>query len=172
MSDTSATTTASGTGLRVVIGSDHRGAAAGEHVQRTLDRLGHDAYIVNTCEGSSDYPEQAYLVGEEINTGKAQRGVLICGTGIGMSIAANKIKGLRAALVHDELTAQLSRSHNDANVLCLSADLLGERLIEKIIETWMSADFEGGRHARRVSKICAIERGEDPRLINDTQTTA
>ncbi|HCT45381.1 MAG TPA: hypothetical protein DF699_09225, partial [Phycisphaerales bacterium] len=86
-----------------------------------------------------------------------------------MSIAANKIKGLRAALVHDELTAQLSRSHNDANVLCLSADLLGERLIEKIIETWMGADFEGGRHARRVNKITAIENGEDPRLIKDAQ---
>lgn len=155
--------------LRVVIGTDHRGTHAGEHVMQTLERLGHEGYIVNACEGSCDYPEQAYIVGEEINSGKAQRGVLICGTGIGMSIAANKIKDLRAALVHDELTAQLSRSHNDANVLCLSADLLGERLIEKIIEAWMSAEFEGGRHKRRVSKIAAIEQGKDPRTLNDTQ---
>ncbi len=155
--------------LRVVIGTDHRGTGAGEHVLRTLQRLGHDGYIVNACEGSCDYPEQAYLVGEEINKGNAQRGVLICGTGIGMSIAANKIKNLRAALVHDELTAQLSRSHNDANVLCLSADLLGERLIEKIIEAWMSADFEGGRHERRVKKIGAIEQGLDPRTLSDAQ---
>lgn len=168
MSDTK-NTTSTGSGLRVVIGSDHRGALAAEHVLSTLERLGYDGYIIGICEGSCDYPEQAYLVGEEINSGKAQRGVLICGTGIGMSIAANKIKGLRAALVHDELTAQLSRSHNDANVLCLSADLLGERLIEKIIETWMGADFEGGRHARRVNKITAIESGEDPRLIKDAQ---
>ena len=159
-----------GESLRVVIGSDHRGAHAAEHVQRTLERMGHNAYIAGICEGSCDYPEQAYLVGEEIKSGKAQRGVLICGTGIGMSIAANKIKGLRAALVHDELTAQLSRSHNDANVLCLSADLLGERLIEKIIEVWMNAGFEGGRHARRVSKIVAIENGQDPRLISDAQS--
>lgn len=172
MSDTSATNTASGPGLRVVIGSDHRGTSAAEHVLRSLERLGHEGYIVSICEGSCDYPEQAYLVGEEINAGKAQRGILICGTGIGMSIAANKISGLRAALVHDELTAQLSRSHNDANVLCLSADLLGERLIEKIIETWMSAEFEGGRHARRVNKIAAIERGEDPRLVSDPQATS
>ncbi|MCR9075533.1 MAG: ribose 5-phosphate isomerase B [bacterium] len=156
--------------LRVVVGTDHRGTHAGEHVLRTLERLGHEGYIVNACEGSCDYPEQAYLVGEEINSGNAQRGVLICGTGIGMSIAANKIKNLRAALVHDELTAQLSRSHNDANVLCLSADLLGERLIEKIIEAWMSADFEGGRHARRVKKICSIEEGLDPRQVTDAQT--
>ena len=156
--------------LRVVIGSDHRGTVAAEHVQRTLERLGYSAYVAGVCEGSCDYPEKAYLVGEEINSGNAQRGVLICGTGIGMSIAGNKIKGLRAALVHDELTAQLSRSHNDANVLCLSADLLGERLIEKIIEVFMSAEFEGGRHARRVSKIAAIENGQDPRLVSDTQS--
>lgn len=165
------TTSPSGTSgpLRVVIGSDHRGMAAAEHVKHTLEAQGHTAYIAGACEGSCDYPEKAYLVGEEINTGKADRGVLICGTGIGMSIAANKIKGLRAALVHDELTAQLSRSHNDANVLCLSADLLGERLIEKIIETWMGADFEGGRHARRVAKITAIENGQDPRSVTDAQ---
>ena len=170
MSETNANNTPAGENLRVVIGSDHRGAAAADHAKRTLERLGHEGYIVNLCEGSCDYPEQAYLVGEEINSGKAHRGMLICGTGIGMSIAGNKIKGLRAALVHDELTAQLSRSHNDANVLCLSADLLGERLIEKIIETWMTAEFEGGRHARRVAKIAAIENGEDPRLVQDTQT--
>lgn len=156
--------------MRVVIGTDHRGTHAGEHVLRTLERLGHTGYIVNACDGSCDYPEQAYLVGQEINSGNAQRGVLICGTGIGMSIAANKIKGLRAALVHDELTAQLSRSHNDANVLCLSADLLGERLIEKIVETWMGAEFEGGRHARRVNKIRSIEEGLDPRGVTDAQT--
>lgn len=167
MSDTAQNTASSGGKLRVVIGTDHRGTSAGDYVRRTLERLGHDSYIINACEGSCDYPEQAYLVGEQINSGQAQRGVLICGTGIGMSIAANKIHGLRAALVHDELTAQLSRSHNDANVLCLSADLLGERLIEKIIEAWMGAEFEGGRHARRVNKIAAIERGEDPRLVKD-----
>ncbi len=157
-------------GGRVVIGSDHRGMHAAEHVKATLDRLGYDAYITGACEGSCDYPEKAYLVGLEINSGHASRGVLVCGTGIGMSIAANKIRGLRAALVHDELTAQLSRSHNNANVLCLSADLLGERLIDKIVEVWMGTEFEGGRHARRVAKIEAIENDRDPRQVADTQT--
>jgi len=171
MRDRAQETTATGEGLRVVIGTDHRGTAAGEHVMRTLERLGHEGYIVHACEGSCDYPEQAYVIGQEINSQSAQRGVLICGTGIGMSIAANKISGLRAALVHDELTAQLSRSHNDANVLCLSADLLGERLIEKIIEAWMSTEFEGGRHARRVKKIGLIERGTDPRKLQDSATS-
>lgn len=82
-----------------------------------------------------------------------------------MSIAANKIDGLRASLVHDELTAQLSRSHNDANVLCLSADLLGARLMDKIAETWIKTPFEGGRHERRINKITEIERGRDPSAV-------
>jgi ribose 5-phosphate isomerase B len=82
-----------------------------------------------------------------------------------MSIAANKVKGARAAVVHDELTAQISRSHNDSNVLCLSADLLGQRLIENIVGMWLKTPFEGGRHARRVNKIRAIEEGKDPSRV-------
>jgi len=156
------------TPMRVAIGADHRGTHAAGLAHETLTRLGYDPYIVGSCEGNCDYPEKAYLVGQEINAGNAARGVLICGTGIGMSIAANKMHGLRAALVHDELTAQLSRSHNDANVLCLSADLLGERLIDKVITVWMDAEFEGGRHLRRVRKITAIEEGLDPRTVTDT----
>lgn len=153
--------------MRVIIGADHRGMSTAQRVQDTLKHLGHSATIVEACEGSCDYPEQAYFVGQEMNKGNADRGVLICGTGIGMSIAANKMHGLRAALVHDELTAQLSRSHNDANVLCLSADLLGERLIDKVVEIWMSTKFDGGRHERRVNKITAIQDGIDPRTITD-----
>jgi ribose 5-phosphate isomerase B len=84
-----------------------------------------------------------------------------------MSIAANKVRGVRAANVHDELTAQLSRSHNNANVLCLSADLLGQRLIEKIVEEWIATPFQGGRHTRRVDKIVAIEQGKDPASVKD-----
>ncbi len=153
----------SDTNLRFVIGADHRGTQAAELVRDTLNEMGHDARILGGCDDQPcDYPEKAYMVGHEITSGNADRGVLICGTGIGMCIAANKIKGLRAALVHDELTAQLSRSHNDANVLCLSADLLGSRLIEKIIKVWTTTPFEGGRHERRINKIKAIENGEDP----------
>jgi len=89
--------------------------------------------------------------------GRAQRGILICGTGIGMCIAANKVKGVRAAPCHDSITAEMSRRHNDANVLCLSADLLGEGLIERMVPLWLETEFEGGRHARRVEKITRFE---------------
>jgi ribose 5-phosphate isomerase B len=90
------------------------------------------------------------------------RAILICGTGIGMCIAANKMHSIRAALAQDELSAQLSRTHNDANVLCLSADLLGHTLVKRIVDTWVRTPFDGGRHLRRLHKIEAIERGEDP----------
>ncbi len=105
-----------------------------------------------------DYPDQAAVVCNAIASGEADRGVLICGTGIGMCIAANKFSGIRAALALDELSAQLSRSHNDANVLCLSGDLVGHALGQRIARAWMETDFEGGRHLRRVQKITAIDK--------------
>jgi ribose 5-phosphate isomerase B len=97
----------------------------------------------------------------------ADRAILICATGLGMSIAANKVRGVRAALCHDELSAQISRDHNDANVLCLSGDQLGEVLLRKVVEAWMSTEFSGGRHQRRVNKITAIEQGHDPREVTN-----
>ena len=155
--------TSPSTPITVAIGSDHRGNAAANQILETIKNLGNEGWIVGSCDDQPcDYPEKAWQVGQEVMSGKAQRGVLICGTGIGMSIAANKMDGLRAALVHDELTAQLSRSHNDANILCLSADLLGARLIEKIVEIWLKAPFDGGRHKRRIDKITLIEQGKDP----------
>ena len=92
-----------------------------------------------------------------VGQGGAERGILICGTGIGMCIAANKVKGVRAAPCHDSITVEMSRRHNDANVLCLSADLLGEELIGRIVRLWLETEFEGGRHARRVEKITRYE---------------
>ncbi len=146
----------------VVIGSDHRGADAAASIAESLRRGGYQAEIVGACEGPCDYPEPAWQVGQRIRSGDADRGVLVCGTGIGMSIAANKVPGVRAAVVHDEMTAQLSRAHNNANVICLSADLLGDHVMGKLVETFMKSAFEGGRHERRVNKIAAIERGQDP----------
>ncbi|MEL7473440.1 MAG: ribose 5-phosphate isomerase B [Planctomycetota bacterium] len=149
--------------MRVLIAADHRGDEASRSVARRLAERGHEAEIVGaTCEGARDYPEPAHAVASRVAQGEAHLGVLICGTGIGMSIAANKVAGVRAAVVHDEVTAQLARSHNDANVICLSADLLGVRLIEKIVDTAMDTPFAGGRHERRIRKIEAIERGDDP----------
>lgn len=147
---------------KVAIGSDHRGADAAASIAESLRRDGHQAEIVGACEGPCDYPEPAYQVGQRIKSGDADRGVLICGTGIGMSIAANKVPGVRAAVVHDEMTAQLSRAHNNANVICLSADLLGDHSMGKLVQVFMESDFEGGRHERRVNKIAAIEQGHDP----------
>jgi len=153
--------------LQIALGADHRGVAQAERLREHLERAGHEAKIVGQCEGPCDYPDQAYVVGQAINAGEVDFGILICGTSIGMSIAANKIDGVRAAVVHDELTAGLSRAHNDANVLCLSGDLLGQHLIERITDSWLSTPFEGGRHERRTNKISAIERGEDPRNCPD-----
>ena len=104
-----------------------------------------------------DYPDIAARVARKVSHGEVDRGILICGTGLGMCITANKFPGVRAAPCHDDLTAEMSRRHNDANILCLSADLLGERLVDRMIEIWLSTAFEGGRHARRIAKICRLE---------------
>lgn len=151
------------TPVRVAVGADHRGSEAARSITESLRRAGHEVTLFDSnAETPCDYPEQAWKVGQAVRQGRADRGVLICGTGIGMSIAANKIDGVRAAVVHDEMTSQLSRAHNDANVICLSADLLGARLMDKLVGVFMATDFEGGRHARRVGKIEAIEADRDP----------
>lgn len=153
--------------MKLALGADHRGTGATRQLADRLRSQGHEVQIVGNISGETcDYPDTAYNVGRIIASGDADRGILLCGSGIGMSIAANKIKGVRAALVHDELTAEMSRSHNDANVLCMSADLLGQRLIEKIVDIWLGTPFQGGRHERRVKKIAAIESGADPAKFN------
>ncbi len=145
--------------MRIAIGSDHRGFAAKSKLIELLKRL--DQEVVDTGPHSLesvDYPDIASLVASQVSSGTVDRGILICGTGIGMCIAANKFPGVRAAPCHDDLTAEMSRRHNDLNVLCLSADMLGEKLIDRMVEIWLKTDFEGGRHARRVEKIAEIEQ--------------
>jgi ribose 5-phosphate isomerase B len=145
--------------MRVAVGSDHRGVHVKAKLLELLARLGHTAEDVGTSTAEScDYPDVAALVARKVAAGETDRGILICGTGLGMCIAANKFHGVRAAPCHDDLTAELSRRHNDLNVLCLSADLLGERLIDRMVEIWLSTPFEGGRHFRRVEKIAALEQ--------------
>jgi ribose 5-phosphate isomerase B len=157
--------------MKIALSSDHRGTAVINTLAEKLAREGNTVTVLGLKEpavgNSADYPDRALLVANAIAKGEADLGILICGTGIGMSIAANKIKGIRAAVVHDELTAALCRSHNNANVLCLSADLLGERLIEKISDVFLKTPFEGGRHARRIHKIEAIEQGKDLTLVTE-----
>ena len=149
--------------MKIALGCDHRGAVATQALIAHLKSDGHDVQLISEMSGAmTDYPDSAYAACIRIARGETERAILICGTGIGMCIAANKIRGIRAALAQDELSAQLSRTHNDANVLCLSADLLGHTLVKRIVDTWVTTPFDGGRHLRRLHKIEAIERGEDP----------
>lgn len=108
--------------------------------------------------GCSDYPDVAKDVAEKVSGGEAERGVLVCGTGIGMSIVANKYPGVRAAVCTDQLTAEIARRHNNLNVLCLSGDMVGEQAVEGIVNVWLETPFENGRHQRRLDKITEIEK--------------
>ncbi|MCI0640141.1 MAG: ribose 5-phosphate isomerase B [Gemmataceae bacterium] len=145
--------------MKIAIGSDHRGFEVKRRLVALLQNMGHQVVDVGT-EGSEsvDYPDYAFQVAQRVSKAEVDRGILICGTSIGMCIAANKVKGVRAAPCHDSITAEMSRRHNDANVLCLSADLLGEELIDRMVRIWLETEFEGGRHARRVEKIAKIEQ--------------
>jgi len=149
--------------MKIALGSDHRGSQMAQALMQQLRAEGHEVSVLGECGGTMcDYPDVAWVVANAVANGHAERGVLICGTGIGMCIAANKLKGIRAALAQDELSAQLSRTHNDANVLCLSADLIGQTLVKRIVDVWFRTNFEGGRHERRLQKIVKIENGHDP----------
>ena len=149
--------------MRIFIGSDHRGVEVRDHIAGPLRAQGHDVHTVAVGSNSScDYPDVAYPVALAVAGGEADRGILICGTGIGMSIAANKVAGVRAALVHDEVGADMSRRHNNAKVLCLSADGLNEKQMVKVIRIFLDTPFDGGRHERRVNKVMDIEAGKEP----------
>ena len=151
--------------MRIGLGCDHRGRKAIDELVPYLKGMGHEVEILEPeieDDRTCDYPDSAWLVANRVNDGTADRGILVCGTGIGMCIAANKVDGVRAALAMDELSARLSRSHNDANVLCMSADMLGQTLLKRIVDTWMETPFDGGRHQRRIEKIEAIEAGRNP----------
>jgi ribose 5-phosphate isomerase B len=155
--------------MKIAVGSDHRGFDAKQQIKAIAAELGHECIDYGTDDNNPvDYPDLAYLAASAVSRKEADRAILICATGIGMSIAANKVQGIRAALCHDELSTQISRDHNDANVLCLSADQVGSVLLRKMVEVWLNTDFCGGRHDRRVRKILAIEEGRDPRKIVNT----
>lgn len=144
--------------MLVAFGSDHRGFRLKEKLKRTVERLGHTTNDLGPPNaGRSDYPDYAFAVAREVAAGRAERGILICSTGIGMSIAANRIPGVRAALCDSVRLARRSRLHNDANVLCLGADVVTATEAGRILRVWLSAEFAGGRHARRLAKIeCGI----------------
>ncbi len=144
--------------MRIAIGSDHRGYHLKAKIVTLLKQQDHEVEDVGALgDESVDYPDFAAIVAKKVSDHEIDRGILICGTGIGMAIAANKFHGVRAAPCTDEVTAEISRRHNDLNILCLSADLLSARVVERMVEVWVGTEFEGGRHARRIDKIKSIE---------------
>jgi ribose 5-phosphate isomerase B len=144
--------------MRIALGCDHRGLNLKQTIISIINEMGHSyddfgCYDINPV----DYPDIAQIVAEAVKEGKFSCGILICSTGIGMSIAANKVKGIRAALCHDPFTARRARQHNDASVLCLGEEVVGKDLAEEIVKVFLDTEFEGGRHTRRLEKITAIE---------------
>jgi ribose 5-phosphate isomerase B len=144
--------------MRIALGCDHRGLEIKQSIMEFLPRLNHSYHDFGCYDTSSvDYPDIAQKVAEAVVSGAFDHGVLICSTGIGMSIAANKIRGIRAALCHDTFAAQRARQHNDANILCLRGENIEANAALEIVKTYLSADFEGGRHIPRLNKIKALE---------------
>jgi len=147
--------------MKVAVGADHAGYRMKDELAALLRKMGHTVLDFGTNSPESvDYPDIALEVARAVADGRADRGLLVCGTGIGTCIVANKVRGVRAALCHDTFSARATRRHNDTNVLCLGARVIGPGLAAEILTTWMEAAFEaGGRHERRVRRIAEIEAG-------------
>ncbi len=144
--------------MRIAIGSDHAGFRLKEHIVAVLEAGGHDVVDLGTdSEESCDYPVFCAAVGREVAAGRADRGIVLGGSGQGEQLAANKVKGVRAALCNCLYTAEYSRLHNDANVLSMGARVVGEGLADEILRVWLTTEFEGGRHQRRIDQITALE---------------
>jgi ribose 5-phosphate isomerase B len=145
--------------MRIALGCDHRGLQLKQMIMNLLTDIGHTHKDFGCYYDTTrvDYPDFAQKVAEAVAAGEFDCGILVCGSGIGMCMAANKIKGIRAAICHDSFSARRSRQHTDANILCLGQDIVGQELASDIVQSFLSAEFEGGRHAERVEKIRALE---------------
>ena len=145
--------------MKIYIGSDHAGFELKKSLVGHLKEKGIQTADMGarSAEASDDYPDYAKAVAEAVSKEPEARGVLVCGTGIGMAMTANKVSGIRAAVVHDEYTAEVSRSHNDSNVLCMGGRVLEAQTAERLLDIWLATPFEGGRHARRVEKIKKLD---------------
>jgi ribose 5-phosphate isomerase B len=150
--------------MRIALGSDHAGYILKDALITTLASWGHDVIDLGTTNGTDpvDYPDFGEAVGRAVATGRADLGVAVCGTGIGVSIAANKVPGVRAALAHDATSARLAREHNHANVLCLGARLIGVPVAVDSVEAWLNATPGEGRHLRRLEKLAALDASPIP----------
>jgi len=144
--------------MRIAVGSDLNGVEMKGQVVDILRKMGQEVIDVGAEDNQDvDYPDIAAMVARQVSKGEVDRGILIGGFGLGMCIAANKFPGVRAAPCHDELSAEVSRRHNDLNVLCLSREIVGERSFDHMVEIWLKTEFDGGRHARRLRKIRDLE---------------
>lgn len=144
--------------MKISLGCDHGGLELKEKIKAHLEQLGHCVKDCGTfTKDSCDYPDFGKAAAEAVATGECEKGIVICTTGIGISIAANKVRGIRCALLSDLMSARMTRQHNDTNMMALGAAVVGPMLAVEIVDTWLSTDFEGGRHQRRVDKISAIE---------------
>ena len=146
--------------MKIVIGCDHGGFDYKDRVVKYVKELGHEVIDVGTFDGTTsvDYPDYAEKAAMKVVNKEADRGILICGTGIGISIAANKVNGIRCAVVHDNFTARLTRMHNDANMIAFGARVIGIEVALDIVKTFLETAFEGGRHLNRITKIEEIEK--------------
>lgn len=145
--------------MKVALASDHGGYKLKEEIHKLLQSMGITVEDFGCeCDVSVDYPDYALPVAEKVAAGEFDRGILVCGTGIGMSIAANKVPGIRCALVHDTFSARATRQHNDSNVLAMGERVIGPGLALDIVKIWLKTEFEGGRHIKRVEKIKEIEK--------------
>ena len=143
----------------IAIASDHAGRDMKEELKELLLELGREFFDMGTDDDKSvDYPDYGIPLAKKVSEGEVELGILVCGTGVGMSILANKFKGVRAALVNDVFTAQMAKEHNNANILVIGGRVTGKRLAREIVKTWLTAEFAGGRHQRRLDKIEDIEK--------------
>jgi ribose 5-phosphate isomerase B len=157
--------------LKIALGADHAGFDYKDRIAAALAAGGHQILDFGTCDATPvDYPQYGYAVGEAVATGAADRGIVVCGSSIGISIAANKVPGIRCAVVTEPHTAQLARRHNDANVMALSVRLTGWEMIERLVQVFMETPFDGGRHAERVAQLFAFD--DDQRARTDAAVRA
>ena len=144
--------------MKIAIGNDHAAVEMKNEIKAYLESKGHEVVNFGTdTSASCNYPEYGKAVGEAVASGEAECGVLICGTGVGISLAANKVKGIRAAVCSEPVTARLTKLHNNANIICFGARIVGIELAKEIVDAYLDAEFEGGRHQTRVDMIMAIE---------------
>jgi len=145
--------------MKIIIGADHGGYELKNYLSEWLKSQNHEVKDIGTFSSESiDYPDIAQIVAEEVAKKKFERGILICGSGVGVAIAANKVNGVRAVNAHDVILAKLSREHNDTNVLTMGGRFVAKELAEEIVQTWIKTEFSGGRHEKRIDKIAEIEK--------------